>query len=92
VNGLTDAVLIAGPLAGAEVELAALEEASKALAGLAPVLVTTGVTYDTLPRYLPRFDGVIVGTSLKVDGYTWNPVDPERAKRFMDRARNLREK
>ena len=90
VNGLADAVLIAGPLAGAEVDLAPLEEAQAALAGRAPVLVTTGVTLETLPRYLPRFDGVIVGTSLKVDGGTWNPVDPDRARRFMDRARQLR--
>ncbi len=90
VNGLADAVLIAGPLAGAEVDLAPLEEAQAALAGAAPVLVTTGVTLDTLPRYLPRFDGVIVGTSLKVEGDTWNPVDPDRACRFMDRARALR--
>ena len=90
VNGLADAVLIAGPLAGAEVDLGPLEEAQAALAGRAPVLVTTGVTLATLPRYLPRFDGVIVGTSLKVDGGTWNPVDPERARRFMERARQLR--
>ena len=25
-------------------------------------------------------DGAIVGTSLKVDGDTWKPVDPERAR------------
>ena len=87
VNGLADAILIAGPLAGAEVDLAPLEEAKAALKDMAPVIVTTGVTIDTLPRYLPRFDGVIVGTSLKRDGHTWNPVDPERCKRFMDVAR-----
>ncbi len=91
VNGLADAVLIAGPLAGAEADSSALEEAQAALGEMAPVLVTTGVTHDTLPRYLPRFDGVIVGTSLKRDGYTWNPVDPDRAKRFIDRAKQLRE-
>lgn len=90
VNGLADAILIAGPLAGAAVDLAPLEEAQSALAGRAPVLVTTGVTLETLPRYLPRFDGVIVGTSLKIGGETWNPIDPDRAMRFMDAARQLR--
>ena len=35
-------------------------------------------------------DGVIVGTSLKVDGITWSPVDPARARRFMDTARDVR--
>jgi predicted TIM-barrel enzyme len=43
-------------------------------------------------NYLPRFDGVIVGMSLKIDGYTWNPVAPDRAARFMDCARELRGK
>jgi predicted TIM-barrel enzyme len=28
-------------------------------------------------------DGVIVGSDLKRDGYTWNPVDPERVERFI---------
>ena len=31
-------------------------------------------------------DGVIVGTSLKVDGSTWNAVDPERARRLVSLA------
>ena len=28
-------------------------------------------------------DGCIVGSSLKVDGDTWNAVDPDRAAEFM---------
>jgi predicted TIM-barrel enzyme len=36
-------------------------------------------------------DGAIVGTSLKVDGYTWNPVDPERVRDMMRRVRDVRE-
>jgi predicted TIM-barrel enzyme len=36
-------------------------------------------------------DGVIVGTGLKHDGYTWNPVDPERVRRFMDEVYLARE-
>ena len=32
---------------------------------------------------------MIVGTSLKVDGITWNPVDPARASRFVDTARQV---
>ena len=35
-------------------------------------------------------DGVIVGTSLKVDGDTWSRVDPARAERLMDTARAIR--
>jgi predicted TIM-barrel enzyme len=33
---------------------------------------------------------VIVGTSLKVDGVTWNPVDPARARSFVQQAREVR--
>ena len=35
-------------------------------------------------------DGVIVGSDLKVDGSTWNPVDAERAERFMAQVRRAR--
>ena len=35
-------------------------------------------------------DGAIVGTSLKVDGITWNAVDRDRAMRLMDAARTAR--
>jgi len=35
-------------------------------------------------------DGCIVGSSLKVDGQTWNAVDAERAADFMARARKAR--
>ncbi|MFN2484060.1 MAG: BtpA/SgcQ family protein [Candidatus Limnocylindria bacterium] len=35
-------------------------------------------------------DGCIVGTSLERDGVTWNPVERERAERFMDAVREAR--
>ena len=50
----------------------------------------TGATADRLAEILAVADGVIVGTSLKVDGITWNPVDPARARRFVDTAREVR--
>jgi uncharacterized protein len=36
-------------------------------------------------------DGAIVGTSLKVDGVIWNPVDVERAHRVVELAHRVRE-
>ncbi|MFZ4124329.1 MAG: BtpA/SgcQ family protein, partial [Candidatus Planktophila sp.] len=33
-------------------------------------------------------DGCIVGSDLKRDGYTWNEVEPDRAKRFIEAARS----
>jgi predicted TIM-barrel enzyme len=35
-------------------------------------------------------DGVIIGSSLKVDGKTFNPVDPNRVKLFMDKVEMFR--
>ena len=35
-------------------------------------------------------DGCIVGSSLKVDGNTWNAVDPDRAAEFMRLVRAAR--
>jgi hypothetical protein len=35
-------------------------------------------------------DGAVVGTHFKRDGNTWNEVDAERVKRFMDVVAGLR--
>ncbi|MDP9244211.1 MAG: SgcQ protein, partial [Chloroflexota bacterium] len=48
------------------------------------------VRADRIAEIFGVADGVIVGTSLKVDGQTWNPVDPDRAHRLMDAARSAR--
>ena len=55
-----------------------------------PVFANTGVQADRLAEILPVADGVIVGTSLKVDGITWNPADPARARRFTETAAKVR--
>ena len=43
---------------------------------------------ESIADYFKYADGCIVGSYLKVDGYTWNPVDPNRAKKFIDNARS----
>ena len=55
-----------------------------------PVLANTGVKHETIADVLAVADGAIVGTSLKVDGNTWNPVDPERVVDMMKRVREVR--
>ena len=82
-SSLLDAVLIAGPMAGAEPEMSVLREAKDAVAGAVPVLLNTGARADNIGRFLEVADGVIVGSGLKVDGQTWNPVDPARVSAFM---------
>ena len=84
-----DALLISGPQAGAHIDLADLREAKQS-AGDVPVLANTGVTHDSAGETLAIADGVIVGTALKVDGSTWNPVDPVRAGQMVKIARSAR--
>jgi membrane complex biogenesis BtpA family protein len=90
VSSLADAILISGPMAGAEVDLSHIREAKSAVP-TTPVLANTGVRIETVRAALAVADGVIVGTGLKHNGYTWNPVDPERVQRFMDEVRAARE-
>lgn len=90
VSSLVDAILIAGPMAGSEPDLSWLQEAKEAVENAVPVLLNTGARVDNIQQFLSVAEGVIVGSSLKVDGYTWNPVDPTRVKAFMDAVREIR--
>jgi membrane complex biogenesis BtpA family protein len=89
VSSLADVILVSGPMAGAEPSLDALREAKDAC-GDTPVLANTGVKSTNVTEFLSVADGVIVGSDLKVDGGTWNPVDPDRAERFMAKVREAR--
>jgi membrane complex biogenesis BtpA family protein len=89
-SSLADALLMSGPMAGAEADLSHIREARDAVPGT-PVLANTGVRIESVAATLAIADGVIVGTGLKRDGSTWNPVDPERVRRFMANARAARE-
>jgi len=88
-SSIPDAVLVSGQITGEAAAMSDLE-AVKAVLPETPVLANTGVKHDTVADVLRVADGCIVGSSLKVDGNTWNPVDPERAADFMARARAAR--
>ncbi len=90
VSSLADAILISGAMAGAETNLDHIREAKAAVPNT-PVLANTGVKVETVRATLEVADGVIVGTGLKQDGYTWNPVDAGRVHRFMDEVHAARE-
>jgi uncharacterized protein len=89
VSSLADAILVSGPMAGAEPSLDAVREAKRG-SPKTPVFANTGVKSTNVAEFLAVADGVIVGSDLKVDGGTWNPVDPERADRFMAEVRRVR--
>lgn len=89
-SSLVDALLIAGPMAGAEPDASVIGEAKEAVGGQVPVLMNTGARAENIGRFLQVADGVIVGSGLKVDGQTWNPVDPPRVTAFMQAVRAAR--
>ena len=87
-SSLPDALLVSGPMAGAEPDLSALRTVKEAVGEAVPVFVNTGAKAGNIAEFLSVADGCIVGSDLKVDGGTWNPVDPERVLRFVDAARS----
>jgi uncharacterized protein len=87
VSSLADVILVSGRMAGATPDVATIAAVREAVAADVPVLLNTGARAETIADYLQHADGCVVGSSLKVDAYTWNPVDPDRAKRFVDAAR-----
>jgi membrane complex biogenesis BtpA family protein len=90
-SSLVDVLLIAGPMAGAEPDASIIAEAKDAVGDQVPVLMNTGAKVENIGRFLQVADGVIVGSDLKEEGRTWNPVDPARVSAFMERVRQVRE-
>jgi hypothetical protein len=88
-SSIPDAVLVSGQITGEAAALSDLQAVKKAVTTV-PVLANTGVKHATVAEVLAVADGCVVGSALKVDGDTWKPVDPERAKDFMDRVRAAR--
>lgn len=88
-SSIPDAVLVSGAITGEAAALSDLAAVKQALPST-PVLANTGVKHETVAEVLKVADGCIVGSSLKVDGHTWNAVDPKRAQEFMRLARTAR--
>lgn len=88
-SSVPDAVLVSGAITGEAAAMVDLEAVKRVLPHT-PVLANTGVKHATVADVLRIADGCIVGSALKVGGDTWNAVDPERAKDFMDRVRAAR--
>lgn len=84
-----DAILISGPVAGvafSEDDLLAAKEVAKNI----PVFANTGVNAQTVAKTLTMADGVISGSAMKVDGKTFNPVDPKRVIELVSAANKSR--
>ena len=82
-SSMADAILISGPITGYAVNTSNLRVVKEHLPEL-PVFANTGVNCDNVNEILSIADGCIVGTHFKLGGITWNSIDEDRVKRFMD--------
>jgi uncharacterized protein len=88
-SSIPDAVLVSGQITGEAARMEDLEAVKRVLPDT-PVMANTGVKHSTVAQVLEIADGCVVGSALKVDGHTWNAVDPDRAADFMARVRAAR--
>ena len=79
-----DALLISGPQAGVERRPRRPRARQGGRAGTPGARQHRRQPGQRCTTLLAVADGVIVGTSLKVDGDTWNPVDPARVVEMVD--------
>ncbi|MBT8202875.1 MAG: BtpA/SgcQ family protein [Acidimicrobiia bacterium] len=84
-RGMADAVIVSGEATGDRPDLDLVRRAATAAGGV-PVLIGSGATEDNVAELLEVAAGVIVGTSIKQDQVTTNPVDPARAAAFVKAA------
>lgn len=85
-SSLADAVCVSGVVTGSGVDVEQLRGAKRGVGADTAVIANTGVRPETVGQMLSIADGCIVGTSLKQDGNTWNPVDPARVAALVDAA------
>ena len=83
-SSLADAILVSGPITGQPAEGSDLRKVAETVGDMVPVFANTGVNIDNVKDVMSVASGCIIGTHFKVDGDTWNPVDGDRVKRFMD--------
>jgi uncharacterized protein len=84
-SSMPDALCVSGPITGQPADASGLADVAQAVSGSGvPVLVNTGFRASNAAELLQFADGAVVGSSLKVDGITWNPVDRSRVRELMN--------
>jgi membrane complex biogenesis BtpA family protein len=90
-SSMPDALCVSGPITGQPADASGLADVAQAVKGSGvPVLVNTGFRSSNAAELLEFADGAIVGSSLKTDGITWNPVDHVRVRELMDVVHEVR--
>ncbi len=88
-SSVPDGICVSGAMTGEAVSPESLCTVKEAV-GEVPVFINTGARRENIAQLIQHADGVVVGSSLKVNGSTWNPVDHERVKAFMSELRQSR--
>jgi len=87
-RGLADAIIVSGRRTGNPVDMKRLREIRKEFPD-AKIIIGSGANSRNIKELLKTADSVIVGTSVKVDGITSNPVDGKLLKEFMAAANKV---
>ena len=85
----SDALIVSGRMTGDAPPLEKVRQAKEV--ATRPILMGSGTTAENIAEFFQYADGAIVGSSLKVDGVTENPVDVERVRRYMAAVRDTRD-
>lgn len=88
---LADAVIVSGTHTGEETPVDKVRRVKEAVPEK-PVLIGSGTRKENVRRLFKYADGAIVGTSLKANGKTLNPVDITRVREFMKVVKEIRGK
>ncbi len=89
-RGGADAVIVTGSGTGKQTPAGDLK-AAKTAAGPVPVFAGSGVDVNSVGAVLKIADGIIIGTALKKDGVSGNPVDHQRVRVFIEAVRQFRD-
>ena len=81
-RGLADAVIITGLKTGGATDPEDVKRVRRALPDL-PLLVGSGVTEKNVSDYIDYVDGIIIASSLNIDGKVENGPDPARIEKFV---------
>ncbi|MCC7163033.1 MAG: BtpA/SgcQ family protein [Anaerolineae bacterium] len=81
-SSIPDGLCVSGSMTSVSVSAGDLQAVKEVVADV-PIFINTGARRENIADLIRFADGVIVGSSLKVDGRTWNRVDSQRVSDFM---------
>ncbi|ABM80961.1 BtpA/SgcQ family protein [Hyperthermus butylicus] len=90
-RGRPDAIIVSGSATG-EPPSPGYVASIKAMVPYKPIIIGSGISIDNIMAYWRVADGFIVGTSIKLNGKTLNPVDERRARQLAELVNELRVK